>query len=45
MEFAAIKAGLKEMQHWIAENLDAPTGIPHIPEWERKVDYVALDNC
>jgi hypothetical protein len=44
VEFTTIRAGLNEMQWWIAENPDAPVGFPCISEWERKVDYVSLDN-
>jgi hypothetical protein len=28
---------------WIVENLDAPFKLPHISEWERKIDYASLD--
>jgi hypothetical protein len=44
MEFTTIREGLNEMQHWIIENPDAPSELPHISEWERKVDYATLDN-
>jgi hypothetical protein len=44
VEFTTTKASLNDMQWWIDKNIYAPARLPCISEWERKVDYVSLDN-
>jgi hypothetical protein len=43
-EFTTIREGLNEMQWWIIKTLMLPE-FPCITEWERNLNYVALDNC
>jgi hypothetical protein len=43
-EFVAIKEGLNEIQYWITKNIDTPTELLCITEWERNINYTALNN-